>query len=393
MIRVAVLFTNYGPYHLAWAEALSKVRDIEVDFIEFAPKQRLHPWRTLRENLDLPITTLVDTPLEQTPLKKLIRELYKNLEARSPQALVIPGYREPFMRAAARWARKHGAASILMFASTELDHQRVWWKEQVKCQLVRRYYDAGFVNGQASRQYLSKLGMSQSRIWEPSAVVDNRYFDESSRNILLRADEYRKDARLPERYFLYVGRFYPEKNLVRLLRAYRRYHDLDPGGWKLVMVGDGPQRDELHETARELDLDDIVWSGYKQIEKLPTYYALSSCLVLPSLSEPWGLVVNEAMACGLPVLVSSRCGSAADLVREDVNGYTFDPLSVDELASRMQAVAQLEEPERQAMVEASRRLISGRTPEVRATNLADCIRRTVGRVQRDGNCPEFRNDE
>lgn len=387
MIRVAVLFSNYGPYHLANAEAFAEVEDIDAHFIELASEDQLRPWRTNRDALGFSVTTLVNTPLERTPLTKLVRELYGVLNALRPQALVISGYGRPSMLAAARWAQMHGSASIMMSDTTDVDRRRVWWKEWIKHLLISRYYDAGFVGGTASRRYLCELGMPQDHIWERQLVVDNAYFAETSKGVLEKADELRKSSGLPERYFLYVGRFAPQKNLVRLLQAYRRYKDSDPDGWKLVLVGDGPQREELLEVAHDLELTDVIWPGFKQINELPLYYALASGFIIPSVSEPWGLVVNEAMACGLSVLASSRCGCVPDVLEEHTNGYTFGPFSVEEISASMSKLAQLKESERFAMGEASRNIVSGYTPEARAESLADCIRQTVGRLQRTSKAP------
>lgn len=211
--------------------------------------------------------------------------------------------------------------------------------------------------------------------------MDNRYFASEVERVRENAEHYRDAIGLSEPYFLYVGRFSQEKNLLRLLQAYRRYRELEPEGWRLVLVGDGPQREELRETARELGLDGVVWPGYKRLDELPIYYALSGAFVLPSVSEPWGLVVNEAMASGLPVLVSSRCGSAWDLVREGDNGYTFDPFDPGELAQRMASLSGAGEDGRSRMGKCSRQIISHYTPEARAESLADCIRQTVARVR------------
>jgi 1,2-diacylglycerol 3-alpha-glucosyltransferase len=79
----------------------------------------------------------------------------------------------------------------------------------------------------------------------------------------------------------------------------------------------------------------VLLPGFKQYSELPVYYGLASAFVHASTSEPWGLVVNEAMASGLPVLVSNQCGCAPDLVREDRNGFTFDPCSVQQLTELM----------------------------------------------------------
>ena len=95
----------------------------------------------------------------------------------------------------------------------------------------------------------------------------------------------------------------------------------------------------------------------KQAEQLPPIYASAGCFVLPSLSEPWGLVVNEAMASGLPVLVSNRCGCAPDLVREGENGFLFDPARPDELACLMERICG-GTLDRQAFGAASRRIVA-----------------------------------
>jgi len=106
--------------------------------------------------------------------------------------------------------------------------------------------------------------------------------------------------------------------------------------WDLVLLGDGPLRPTLVAQLSTLNLHAHVHlPGFKQYDELPTYYGLASAFVHASTTEQWGLVVNEAMASGLPVLVSNRCGCAQDLVHEGVNGFTFDPFNVEELASLM----------------------------------------------------------
>jgi glycosyltransferase involved in cell wall biosynthesis len=184
---------------------------------------------------------------------------------------------------------------------------------------------------------------------------------------------------LPERYFLYVGRFAAEKNLFRLLEAFKLYRGSSGDRpWDLVLVGSGPDRQAIDEYIRRNDVPGVVFSGFRQIGELPAFYALAGCLVLPSLSETWGLVVNEAMAAGLPVLVSERCGCVPELVHPGLNGYVFDPLDVEELA-RLMALMTSRQVDLKAMGEESRRIISLYSPESWARSLADCIQRTVAR--------------
>ena len=171
---------------------------------------------------------------------------------------------------------------------------------------------------------------------------------------------------LPCHYFLASSRFVPKKNLDGLLKAYSRYRQLaaatDNGQqdnkttgptvvsgpvvpWSLVILGDGPLRSSIIHLRSSLGLDDHVHlTGFKQYAELPVYYALASAFIMPSLSETWSLAVNEAMACGLPVVVSSRCGCAGELVQEGVNGFIFDPYNINQLASLMLKISTFDFP-------------------------------------------------
>jgi len=113
--------------------------------------------------------------------------------------------------------------------------------------------------------------------------------------------------------------------------------------------------------------------GFKQYDELSAYYGLANVFVHASTTEQWGLVVNEAMVAGLPVIVSNRCGCAPDLVEEGRNGFTFDPYNVDELARLMLKVSRMTENEREAMGRRSREIIKHWTPQTFAENLMKAV--------------------
>jgi glycosyltransferase involved in cell wall biosynthesis len=204
------------------------------------------------------------------------------------------------------------------------------------------------VGGQTNASYLRKLGMADDQIFLGYDVVDNDHF--SSKSTIARATEpsVRKKLGLPRRYILACARFTLKKNLPFLVTAYssfvRRFGSDAPS---LVMLGDGPLRSELESLTLSLNLKHKVhFHGFQSYETIPSYYALAEAFVHPSTVEQWGLVVNEAMACGTPVLVSKPCGAAAELVKEGVTGYTFDPQNRDELAARIYDLTS--DPERRA---------------------------------------------
>jgi glycosyltransferase involved in cell wall biosynthesis len=129
-----------------------------------------------------------------------------------------------------------------------------------------------------------------------------------------------------------------------------------------VLLGDGPQWETLNSQLSTLNLTEHVHlPGFKPYDELPVYYALANAFVHASTSEQWGLVVNEAIASGLPVVVSNRCGCAPELVNG--NGFTFDPINEHELTARLLEMASLSDDERKHLGDTSYRIASNFAPE------------------------------
>lgn len=156
---------------------------------------------------------------------------------------------------------------------------------------------------------------------------------------------------------------YP-KNLTILVDAYARYvATARESAWSLVLSGSGPLEGILRaQVAAEGLGTRVCFPGFVQYPDLPAFYGLAGAAILPSSSDQWGLVVNEAMAAGLPVLVSSRCGCAPDLVCSAENGHTFEPDSADVLAGLMRRVAGMDKDRLASMGNRSRDLIAAYTP-------------------------------
>jgi len=281
------------------------------------------------------------------------------------------------MRAAILWGKKRNIPVILLSDSQLCDRPRNFLVESIKGNWVRKNCSAAFVAGASAAQYLDRLGFPKHKIWRGYDVVDNTHFTQMSEAVRRRKNNERQRLNLPVNYLLYVGRLAPEKNLSRLLDALslcQRSHVSK--SLPLVIVGSGEQEQELRQKAQNLGLKDIVWVGFKQIDQLPTYYALASALILPSISEPWGLVINEAMACGLPVLASSNCGAVLDLVFPGVNGFVFDPFDCRSISCGITSYFELSEEQQNSMGVASRQLIQNFTPELWARVLSDCVIQT-----------------
>src|SRR6185369_9037132 len=166
----------------------------------------------------------------------------------------------------------------------------------------------------------------------PNAVA-NPIFESRSRKTMAQVALERQRLELPDRYLLFVGRLVPEKGVQDLLQAYDALDDSLKSELSLVIVGDGPLRHSLQLRASRIIQGSVKITGFVQRDELAAYYALAEMFVFPTYTDTWGLVVNEAMACGLPIIASSAAGCVADLVIDGWNGRVIKPGHISELTS------------------------------------------------------------
>ena len=362
--RVAVIWIDWYPYHVARFRGLASAPSLRgsVVGIELVGGVGVHKGLKFREELpkNLAIVTLMPDASWLTANKlEVARRLWQRLTELDPEVVLVPGYYTLPAIAAALWARLHGRRSVLMTESTAGDHQRAWWKELPKRLALRVLFGWAVTGGKAHVAYLRQLGFPVERTVGCYDVVDNAMFGEGAQALRDKVTS----APVHGPYFLYVGRFAEEKNVAGLLRSWSAYRE-QGGTWPLVLCGDGPERASLEGLAAETPYAaDIVFPGLKTSRELLPFYAHAGCFVLPSTREPWGLVVNEAMAAALPVLVSNRCGCSVDLVREGENGFSFDPMDGFALTRFLMAMEQRSVPERAQMGARSAEIISRYSPQ------------------------------
>lgn len=366
--RLAVMYDRLGPYHHARMLALSRRVDLTV--VEFTALDKIYDWDYIGDRSAYRRVTLLHDKLDKlhTPARVAAR-INDVLTGINPHLVAIPGWAEPAALLALQWCLDAGTPATLMSVSQEIDKQRAWWKECVKAKVARQYGSA-LVGGGRQKDYLEKLGLPGKLIFTRHNVVDNNYFSIGAKRAIHDRSRVCVDLGLPENFFIKSCRFIDKKNLICLINAYAQYaRRVGTRPWHLVIIGDGPLRLQLEKQVCNLGLKSHVHlPGFKQYDELPAYYGLAGAYIQASTVEQWGLVVNEAMASGLPVLVSNRCGCAPDLVKDGVNGFTFDPLNVDELARLMGKIAS-DDQLREKMGKASREIIAHWTPDTFAENL------------------------
>lgn len=369
-LAIAVSFDVFSPYTLARLNALGSRSNLIG--IESAYRSSEYDWEktTGAENFRR-LTLFQEGTFEQRSQQEIRSRVAEALAGLRPDVMAINGWSQPMALALLAWSMERRIPVVVMSESTSHDAVRVWWREAVKRRIVG-LCSAALVGGSPHVAYIQELGMPRDCIFTDYDVVDNAYFAEGARRAREDATHLRAELGLPSDYFLASARFIAKKNLSTLLTAYAHYRTAaGTAAWKLVLLGDGPLKPELESIAAELGIQqDLVLPGFKQYVALPAYYGLARAFVHASTVEQWGLVVNEAMAAGLPVLVSNRCGCAADLVIEGENGYVFDPNDIERLSDLLRLMAS--EPQRlKGMGLASERIIGNWTPEVFASGMID----------------------
>ncbi len=368
-MRIVVIWQRFGPYHLARLQGAAEVGALhgaEIIGLEVARNDADYDW-----DVDLSCgsytrhTIFPDRSYHQVTAKEISSAISEALEQLRPDAVAINGWGTPEARSAIAWCRQRPqVGAVLMSETKEDDRQRRWWSEFLKRRLVQRC-DAALVGGKRQRDYLVKLGLDSNRIRFGYNVVDNRFFLSSAADVRRAAGAERAGLDLPENFFFACTRFLARKNIDGLLRAYARYRTLcrpsDP--WDLVIAGSGIEEENLKRLEVDLDVDGVHWVGFVQYQNLPKYFGLASAFVHPAKAEAWGLVLNEAMASGLPILSSRSVGAAHELVESSGNGYLFDPWSEDDMSQALMTVATSSPDDRNRMAQRSQEIVADWSPE------------------------------
>lgn len=214
------------------------------------------------------------------------------------------------------------------------DRPRTILRELIKATVVLPYRGA-IVAGKRPLEYYAFLGIPRERIQIGYGRVS--------------IDRVREDAGVPaapggtafeERHFTIVARFVPEKNLPMALDAYRIYRQLAKTPRPLHLCGSGEGDEPLRKKVRDEQIEGVVFRGFLPASEVARELGKSLALILPSTMEPWGLVVNEALAMGVPVLCSDNVGARDELVRTAVNGFVFEPDNAAGLAQLMLQVSE-----------------------------------------------------
>jgi glycosyltransferase involved in cell wall biosynthesis len=223
--------------------------------------------------------------------------------------------------------------------------------------LYTRLCSACLPIGSRNKQFYLAHGVKEENLFSVPYAVDNDFFASSFASLEQRTS-LRAALQLPTEkpVVLFVSKLMSRKRPMDLLAA---FHNVRKAGIDaaLAFVGSGEQRTDLEKYVSQHHVPDVHFFGFRNQSELPQFYSAADVFVLPAENEPWGMVVNEVMCAGLPVIASNEIGAVADLVRHGENGFTYKAGDVDTLTEYLSQV--LRDPgKRTRMGEASRRIIA-----------------------------------
>jgi len=284
-----------------------------------------------------------------------------------PQTIICGGYDSLAAWVCFLWCKVFRRRFVLWLESTARDARKPGRAKKWLKEFFVSRADGIAAAGKATVEYVKGLGATDGRIFLAPMSTDNQFFARQAAEV--QRERAKCEKGYPGLLILYAGRLVREKGVHTLLQAFARVlSELPDAG--LLIAGDGPERKSMEDFCRRANLRHVYFLGARQYHEMPSVYALADVLALPTYSDPWGMVVNEAFACGVPAVVSSVAGSCDDLIRDGETGFAVqagDPL---ELADRILRI--LRDPALRARLSANcRSLIQKYSPQACAQGLLE----------------------
>ena len=357
-IRVAAVFPEPTPYRAPLLDRVAALDEIDLSVIYAASTVAGRTWRVEPEH-DAVFLRGVRLPGAQQLLHHdypVTPGIVPALEHVSPDVVVVSGWSTFAAQGAIAWSRVRGVPYVLLVESHDAG-PRPGWRRQVKGTVVPpivRAASGALVTGTLARRSMIERGARPDDVHVFANTIDVEGFGARADELASRRPDLRAELDVADDdvLVLSVARLAPEKAHDLLVRSVA---GADDTRLVLVLVGEGPERARLRQLADELDVR-LVLTGDSPWERIVEAYVAADVFALLSEREPWGVVVNEAAACGLPLVLSDRVGAAPDLLRDGENGRLVGAGDVAAAAAALRSLAGDPE-ERRRMGARSRELV------------------------------------
>jgi glycosyltransferase involved in cell wall biosynthesis len=373
-VKVILLTEIISPYRIPVFNEITQRLGERFQVIFFGETEKRRQWKICKEDIKFSYEVLPFILFQKKDSAPhffnpaLLHKLIKY----SADIIIIGGYHHPSSLLAILYAKLY-RRKIIFWSETNLYNcrRRYFIREIYKRWFIRNC--TGYiVPGRAAFAYLVSQGAEAKKIWIAPNAVDNDYFSQAASKYLEKRREFRHSRSYPEKLILYVGRLIEEKGVSDLLKAFRIFSQgrSDAG---LMLIGDGKEKNRYAEFCKINNIKNVFFEGFIQQDALPAYYAACDVFVFPSKYDPWGLVLNEAMACKLPVISSDGAGAAYDLISNGQNGFVFKRGDSGQLADYFKDILD-DEQKRINMGQKSFEIIQNYSPEKCAQGFIRAIR-------------------
>ena len=340
-VSVAAIFAEPAPYRSPLLDRLAAEPELDLTVVYAAATVARRTWHVEPRHPHLVLRGIRIPGLRRILLHDypVTLGLWRVLDRLRPDVVVAQGWSTFAAQAAVLWARRRRVPYVLQTESNERD-PRSAWRRAVKALVVSPFVRraAGvLVTGSLAREAMERRGARPDRIRVFAATVDVPAFADRAGKLAERRPELRRALGLRDDdvAVLCAARLVPEKGVATLVRAIAA---AAVPRLVLVLAGDGPERERLERLAAELGVRG-VFAGDLPWDRIVEAYTAADVFALLSTHEPWGVVVIEAAACGLPLVLSDSVGAAHDLVEPGENGEIVPTGDVEAAAAALRRLA------------------------------------------------------
>lgn len=323
-MKVLILHNDFRVYwkgRLTFLNQFLKSQDIDLYAIELFGKGSPYAFDTYDNKENWWACLFPDNSVDDLSKKSIRKAIVSKLDEINPD-IVIGGSIVFFAGALGiRWAKNNNKKFIMFDDAKPSQVKRNFLVQRVK-NLITNEIDGLWLPSKEYEKEYSNIKLKRSLVFHGYNCIDNALF------------KYKNSQKMDYTTIICVARLVPIKNINNLLKAWQIVEQ-ENETYKLIIIGDGPEYGTLNELSLNLNLKRMVFLGALKNEDIPTYFYNSDAFVLPSLSESWGLVVNEAMAASLPILLSNKINASECLLKPGINGFAFEPLNVDDIANAL----------------------------------------------------------
>ncbi|MFK7845413.1 MAG: glycosyltransferase family 4 protein [Rhodothermales bacterium] len=335
--RIAVLYSELSGYMAACLRALKENYQVELLVMKW------------------PVVN--DAPFDEEEMLGWIDRLYEKQDLKAeeildilndfePQGIFMPGWIDLDYLKVARVMKRRNIPVVAGSDTQWMGTMRQRASKYLAPWYLHPAIDVLWVAGEKQRTFAQYLGYTSDKCWSGLYACDWAKFAKEG-----------GASRASNTSFLYVGRYSEEKGIDLLVKAYEQYRSMVSNPWSLVCAGTGKMSSLLE------NIEGLENKGFLQPDDLPALMAEAGAFILPSRREPWGVVIQEAAASGLPLICSSVCGGAVHLLQDGYNGFLFEDNDVGHLVQRMVQLSEMQPHKRERMGQRSYALSQQFTPE------------------------------